>query len=144
MPLALSVQQPWAWAIVSGAYLTEQRFYGFDYRGELYIHASKSKWRIEEGHRISDMVKGVKCPESYDYGAIIGKVELYDSVTLEEFKKKYAKQFSYSRRVVGPFVLMMRNPIAIPPVPLSGKRKLFRFDASVLDHVGNQKERMLF
>lgn len=39
---ALSIRQPWAWAIVNGHKTIENRTWATTYRGPLLIHASKS------------------------------------------------------------------------------------------------------
>lgn len=40
--LALSVRQPWAWAIISGGKTIENRSWTTPYRGPLLIHAGKA------------------------------------------------------------------------------------------------------
>jgi hypothetical protein len=40
-PVALSVRQPWAWAIVSGYKDVENRSWPTNYRGTLFIHAGQ-------------------------------------------------------------------------------------------------------
>lgn len=41
-PLALSVRQPWAWALIYGGKAVENRAWRSSYRGALRIHASKT------------------------------------------------------------------------------------------------------
>jgi hypothetical protein len=74
---ALTVQQPWAWAIVHGGKDVENRTQAWTYRGPLAIHAGsrfsdrggRSPLLLQhEAYADADMVKG----------AIIGVVDLVD------------------------------------------------------------------
>lgn len=46
--LALTVRQPWAWAIVYGGKDVENRSWTTSYRGPIYIHAAAKRRPIEE------------------------------------------------------------------------------------------------
>jgi hypothetical protein len=45
---ARSVCQPWAWAIVHGVKMVENRWRRTNFRGPLVIHASRSRRYLEE------------------------------------------------------------------------------------------------
>jgi hypothetical protein len=74
---ALTVRQPWAWAIVAGHKDVENRRWSTPYRGPLLIHASRraapEDW-LKELRRLLD--RGTAIPEQFEYGAVIGVVEL--------------------------------------------------------------------
>ena len=46
---ALTVLQPWAWALIHGPKRIENRSWATYYRGPLVIHAGKSKKWLDEG-----------------------------------------------------------------------------------------------
>jgi hypothetical protein len=92
--LALSVRQPWAWAIVEGHKDIENRSipairnlcnqaFGAPLRGERAIHASQGMTRIEYLRAKTFMASiGVKCPAAADLkrGGIVGRVTVADVV----------------------------------------------------------------
>lgn len=75
---ALSVRQPWAWAIVAGLKPVENRTWQTNYRGPLLIHAGRRDdpdgFRFLESH-------GIATPEDLLRGGMIGRVELIDIAT---------------------------------------------------------------
>lgn len=75
---ALSVRQPWAWAIVNGHKRIENRTWAPRYRGTLLIHASKSKadlsWMRLVGRYTRTLVRDFEAHLAY--GAIVGVVRL--------------------------------------------------------------------
>src|SRR4051794_10687341 len=87
---ALSVQQPWAWAIVHGGKDVENRRTGIvgTYRGPLAIHASLSMWSehlAPEYPALQAALAAVPIPgpeltprPGSERGAIIGLVDLVD------------------------------------------------------------------
>src|SRR5438876_81719 len=64
---AISIQQPWAWAIVHAGKDIENRTWTTTHRGELAIHAT----RLQEGYQLP---RGVEAPPADDMalGAVIG------------------------------------------------------------------------
>jgi len=79
---ALSVRQPWAWAIVEGLKPWENRPRRFNYRGPLLIHASKTA--IEEdylfGAGLIEALTGRSPPPRavIERGGIVGAAMLTD------------------------------------------------------------------
>ncbi len=84
---ALSIQQPWAWAIAHGKKPVENRSWPVTYRGLLAIHASKKPDEdamalIASRDRNSPLVKAVAwhtrlwTPPEYAYGAVVALVEV--------------------------------------------------------------------
>lgn len=82
---ALTVKQPWAWAIVSGRKDVENRSRRTNHRGELLIHAGLNF----DGHGMSRIgqICGRVWPdpgadgERFTFGAIIGSVTVTNSIT---------------------------------------------------------------
>ena len=85
---ALSVRQPWAWAIVHGHKPVENRDWrrpnpGLAFRGNFAIHASKGMTRLEYQDAAGFMEDlGIICPEARDLprGGIVGSATLVDIV----------------------------------------------------------------
>ena len=71
---AISVRQPHAWLIVSGAKDIENRPRRRSYRGRVLIHASLT-------HEHEAEVLGEPLPAEFWYGGIVGVVEIADCVT---------------------------------------------------------------
>lgn len=78
---ALSVQQPWAWAIVNGHKPVENRGWSTGYRGELLIHAGKTfdlegyGWLLRSG-----LLEHVPTRAELDLGGIVGQTRIIDCV----------------------------------------------------------------
>ena len=78
---ALTVKQPWAWAIISGRKRVENRTWSTSVRGRIAIHSSKKHeddWR-RLAAMLEDDAAWNACSES-PAGAILGTVELVDCV----------------------------------------------------------------
>jgi hypothetical protein len=103
---ALTIKQPWAWAIMFAGKDIENRSWLSRYRGELAIHAGARM------HDYTKMPRGVRAPDDDDlvFSEIIGTVELVDCV-----EKSRSKWFS------GPRGLVFRNARPLEkPVPCTG------------------------
>jgi hypothetical protein len=129
--LALSVRQPWAWAIVCAGKDIENRSWqavnhGLRQRGVVCIHAAKGMTRDEyESARDFMATLGVTCPPPADLrrGGIIGCVEVVDVVSESE-----------SPWFFGPRGLVLRNAeiwTFIPAVGALGYFEWRRADAEV-------------
>lgn len=111
--LALSVRQPWAWAIIHAGKDIENRSWqavnhGLKMRGEIVIHASKgmSRSEYEDAADFMDSIN-VACPRPDDLlrGCIIGRVEVIDVVKESE-----------SPWFFGPRGIVLQNPQPITPL----------------------------
>lgn len=88
-PKALSVRQPWAWAIIHAGKDVENRSWqavnhGLAVRGRIAIHAAKGMTKYEYDDAREFMAKiGVECPPAKDLlrGGIIGTVTVVDVVS---------------------------------------------------------------
>lgn len=132
--LALSVRQPWAWAIIHGGKDVENRGrrainMGGMKPGRIAIHASKGMTREEyEGARRTMEKIGVDCPrpDQLMRGGVIGSVTVTDIVSESE-----------SPWFFGPWALTLQDP---EPVPLPdvlyccpGQLGFFKWKAGVRD-----------
>lgn len=111
----LSLRHPWAELVVIGKKTVELRKWNTNYRGEFYIHASKT----------IDYEACKKCginPEKLIVGAIIGKAELVDSKkysTKKELIKDEGKHYASNYEVpCNGFIL--KNAERINPIKFKG------------------------
>ncbi|MEL6921257.1 MAG: hypothetical protein AAFO77_09575 [Pseudomonadota bacterium] len=125
--LALSVRQPWAWAIIHGGKVIENRSLGAIKAGNMdcrtiCIHAATHMKRdeYEWGHwRLAK--HGVTCPrpDALVFGAIIGTVDVVDVITESD-----------SEWFGGQEGLVLENPRAIEPIAAKGELGYFRWRAT--------------
>lgn len=124
--LALSVRQPWAWAIIQAGKQHENRSWGSwnhhlkKQRGPVCIHASTGMTRdeYEEAKRFMASRCGVTCPPPHELvrGGIIGTVEITDWV-----------RTSHSPWFIGPGALVLERAAAVEPIPCSGALGFFEW-----------------
>jgi hypothetical protein len=115
---ALTVVQPWAWAIIHGLKRIENRSKLTNYRGPLLIHAGKSRSRL--GHY------GPGEPDHLhlDFGTIIGVVELVDCIPVAQVRDQPFAE--------GPWCWILENPRPLAqPIPWRGALSFFH----VPDHL---------
>jgi hypothetical protein len=91
---ALTVRQPWAWAILHAGKDTENRGWSTRYRGPLVIHSGA---RLHDCRKMPGGTPPV--PESLVFSAMLGVVDLVDVV-----------ERSRSKWFQGPFGWVLRNP----------------------------------
>lgn len=128
---ALTVQQPWAWAIMHGGKLAENRTQNWKYRGPLAIHAGM---RYSDRGMNSPLVQkaatgrtgpgcwdsGIVTPPAWTtQGAILGTVDLVDvhpdtGCCKPWGESGYAEYGGRTRRLVTHLVLENPRPLAVP------------------------------
>jgi len=125
--LALSVRQPWAWAILHGGKIIENRSEGAIRSGgmttgRIALHAALGMrekeyawgaWRLGE--------HGVRCPPPRELvrGAIIGAVDVVEIISQSE-----------SEWFGGQIGLVLENPVACDPIPAKGALGYFEWQAA--------------
>lgn len=134
--LALSVRQPWAWAIIHADKNIENRAWrrpnpGLAFRGRVAIHASTGMTR-EEYWEARDFIDGLgwTCPgpAALFRGGIIGSVEVVDVVRrLEDLPPG-------SRWFFGPVGLVLRDPKPHTFVPAAGQLGFFKWQPAATDY----------
>jgi hypothetical protein len=126
---ALSIQQPWAWLIVSGFKDIENRSWPTKYRGPVLIHAGLKS----DGGALADLVGGehpvtgeklnTDARKAVDemgllpFGGIVGEAEIVDCVTASD-----------SRWWMGPYGFVIRNARPLPFQPCRGMLGFFEPD----------------
>ncbi len=104
--VALSIRQPWAWAILHAGKDIENRTWKTSVRGRVYIHASKT---VEKDDVAFLRTKGYQVPEGLPTGGIVGAVDITGWVTHSESEWFY-----------GPIGFTLANPEAMPFWPCRG------------------------
>jgi hypothetical protein len=128
---ALTVCQPWAWAIVEGHKTVENRRWTphIESGSWIAIHAGKSTKWLDHGLRDLWSREINPCIVETEYGAIVGVVRYCGWVKPQEAHGK-DRQFAF-----GPYCWILRDPVAIDPVPCSGAQGIWTVDDSVMDRV---------
>lgn len=123
-PLALSVRQPWAWAIIEGGKDIENRSLPSIRAGKMdcrtiCIHAATGMRRSEYEWAVVKMQKTetkVPRPDDLPRRAIIGVVDVVDIVNQSD-----SPWFGHSMGLV------LANPRAIDPIPCQGALGYFKW-----------------
>jgi len=117
---AITVCQPWAWAIVSGPKRVENRSWFSRYRGPLLIHAGKSKaWMC------TALADGTPVPEGLAFGALVGVATVVDCVPVATAPPS---PFTF-----GPWCWLLDNVWALAePVPYRGAQNLWNVPDDVV------------
>jgi hypothetical protein len=74
----LTIQQPWAWAIIHGGKDVENRPQNCRFRGRFYVHAGLKL--SDDGLEWMEQDLGIRGPVEFQHGVITGTVELYGVV----------------------------------------------------------------
>ena len=146
---ALTVQQPWAWAIIHGGKLIENRTANWSsYRGPLAIHAGqRDSDRGWDSPLVQEAATGRMGPGCWDSGiitpsawtergAIIGVVDLVDvhpdtGCCRPWGESSYTEAGGRTRRLITH--LVFENPRALDePIPCKGKLGLWTPPADVV------------
>lgn len=122
--IALSVRQPWAWAIIHAGKPVENRYWrrpnpGLQFRGPVAIHAAKGMTRDEyESARDFIEQRGHRCPPAAELqrGGIIGSAYVLDVV------RAHASPWFF-----GPVALELGDVKPCPFVPARGALGFFRW-----------------
>ncbi len=114
---ALSIRQPWAWAILNAGKRVENRPRRFHYRGPICLHASSSfAWSDWDDAvffmQCRDVVPPLKI--NHDFGGIVGTAEIVDCI-----------EQSDSPWFFGPYGLVLKNVHPIEFIPVKGALGLF-------------------
>jgi hypothetical protein len=150
---ALTVQQPWAWAIVHGGKDIENRTQAWSYRGPLAIHAGArlSDRGCDLVPELLDLTRPDLLAEYADttmtYGAIVGVVDLVDvhpavgddlAVCCSSVwgETSYAEHGGRTRREV--IHMELTNARAVDPIPCKGRLGLWTPPADVLAALADQ------
>jgi ASCH domain len=112
---AISIRQPWAWAIVEGWKDVENRTWPTAYRGPLLIHAGLREDNL--GWLALDRM-GVEFPEEVEGGGIIGVVDLVDC----------ARDYDSPWAAPGCWHWLLENPRPLPFRATRGRLGIFHVE----------------
>ena len=115
MKTVLSIKQPFAWLIVSGAKDVENRDWPTRFRGEFYVHAGKYRPSESELREIEAEFHCTIDRSALEFGGIIGATSLVDCVDSHE-----------SKWFVGDYGFVLRDSRSVPFTPLRGRLGFFR------------------
>ncbi len=110
---AITIKQPWAWAIIHNGKDIENRTWKTKYRGKILIHAGKQIDKNAPKELLQMFFKQNKDP----LGAIIGQVEITDCV-----------DHSSSKWFQGPYGFVLKNPEDLPAVKTKGQLGLWEYN----------------
>lgn len=119
---ALTVRNPWAWAIIHAGKRIENRTRRTHFRGRFYIHAGIAvpDWRdvigceSRVGHRIDGM--------QFTSGALIGTAELVDCVYSDRLVAPWGESYAWH------WILDNVRPLK-RPIPARGQLGLWEYRA---------------
>lgn len=121
---ALTVNQPYADAIVEGIKKYETRSRRTNIRGRVAIHAGKKRIKAPDVYRrLWEIIYSKAGATSQRFGAVIGTVEIVDCVPVEEIVEKLDE----TERLLGDyspgrFAWVLKNPRKLPtPIPARGQ-----------------------
>lgn len=120
--LAITIRQPWAWAIAHAGKDIENRTWATKYRGPICIHAGANKRRTDYEDAAHFMhfnldpqvVAPLMC--NADFGGIIATAKIVDCV-----------QQSESPWFFGPYGFVLANVQPVPFLPCKGALGLFNW-----------------
>jgi len=109
---ALSIRQPWAWAVAAGHKCVENRTWRVSYRGPLAIHASRM---VEtQAFPRCERLAGEPVPPHLATGAVIAVAHLVDIVMRSD-----------DPWFEGPWGWVLDDVMPICPVQCPGQQQLF-------------------
>lgn len=121
---AITIKQPWAWAIIAGHKPVENRSRPTKHRERIAIHASKTidqdgvSWLAWHNHEAYSYYKAAICKDQC--GAIIGVVDVIDCVTECD-----------SPWFFGPYGYILANPRSFEPIPCRGQLGIWNLPEQV-------------
>ena len=119
---ALSIRQPWVWAILNAGKRVENRPRRINYRGPICLHASSHNTQREiDTFNATTMFfqdGQIWCPsrESLQRGGIIGTAEITDCIETSD-----SDWFS------GPYGMVLKNVKPVPFISVKGALGLFKW-----------------
>lgn len=136
---ALTICQPWAWAIAHAGKRVENRTWPTRYRGPLAIHAGKSREYLdaEDPQAWPDAYNVAWPPErEFVFGAVVAVADLVACVELAKVAALDPKQAAWLAEhpfTEGPVCWILKNVRALlEPVPCRGGQGLWDLPAEIV------------
>ncbi|MCY4633351.1 MAG: ASCH domain-containing protein [Acidobacteria bacterium] len=130
---ALSVRQPWAWALLYGGKTIENRRWWTRHRGRIWIHASERENRANVEEAVRLVAQSRKCDprqviehyrEHAHRRAILGSMTLTDCCRLDELDRN--DPLGSSPWADGPWLWLVTDPVPLDdPWPTPGRLRLW-------------------
>lgn len=125
---AITICQPYAHLIAIGEKRVENRTWETKYRGELLIHAGKSRSWLSTYPGCN--------PSNLVFGAIIASATLVDCVHLADILTgRYDREFPWLKQhkhTEGPWCWILQDVVLLPgPIPVSGYQGLWNYMGSL-------------
>lgn len=147
MAKILTVQGPWAWAIIHGPKRVENRTWRVNYRGPLYIHAGRSRaWDARAREILEGVGAAVPPGDELPRGVIVGVVDLVDCADYPDRPGRGRMlpamdddpyRLAGDPLADGPVCWILRNPRPLArPVPCLGHQGLWEADLAGLREPG--------
>lgn len=151
----ISLLQPWATLVVIGAKKIETRGWNTKYRGEILIHASAGKNKINRGIMLDFQQEfyELQLPKYEDlpFESIIGKVNIVNTVHSEvcfldnefEWRDNHFKishqELAFGNYSDGRYGWLLSDPVKFAnPIPAKGKLSIWDYDMPDHFHVANK------
>lgn len=125
---AITIHQPWAWAIAQGHKRVENRSWATRYRGPILIHAGQSLKSMSDGRAMFDQL-GITMPAEAELvrGYVVAVARLVDCVPIDRVKDQPFAE--------GPWCWMLEGAQAVEPFRLNGMQGLFNVASDVVDQI---------
>lgn len=124
----LSIKEPFASLIKENIKHIETRSWKTNYRGEIYIHASLTKSKINDRLDLLDLVKNIDTSCGY----IICKCNLVDCIYMDEdFINKIKMdniEYICGYYSIGRYAWVLDNVKVIEPIKAKGKLGIWNYD----------------
>lgn len=131
---ALTIHQPFAWAIAEGHKRIENRSRLTHYRGPIAIHAGRSRKSLASGrHEIERLGIEMPADDALPFGAIVAVGQLVGCVELAEVGDQPFAE--------GPYCWMLEDVEAVESVPYRGALGLFRVPSGLIRRRGRPDAR---
>lgn len=126
----ISIKEPFATLITNGTKKIETRSWKTNYRGELFIHASRKN--LAKEFLTNEFVVNLTKNMDMNYGNIICKCNLVDCIYMDEKFINYIKQnpieYNCGEYKIGRYAWVMEDVEPIYPIPAKGQLNIWNFD----------------
>ena len=135
--VCLSVHQPYASLLIAGLRQHEGRSWYANYRGKLWIHATRFESKNEENIKNSKLStlkaqtdQSPDFPVQYPTSCLLGYIYLVDCLTQEEYQGKYTEA---EQSCNSPYVFICMSPKALQfNLEMKGGNKLYNINKRIL------------
>lgn len=149
--MCMSMWQPWAGLVISGAKRLEGRVWKSDFRGRLWIHAASKTLEEDERKEIEEAIDhpDAKPPTSYPLSCLLGYVDVIDMISHEELLSRREEYQQLLDGGVAPAAhveyyihednqsdyvfVCLRPKQLLMPLAMSGEHKIYQLPKNIHD-----------